>query len=232
MVWVCGVDGFKSEWCAVLKRLDTCEFLPIVVSFRDLLTHSENPKIIAVDLPIGLPEVAMPGGRRCDRLARDLLGWRRARSVFSPVGRRALEAKTRPEADQINRDKGGIGIGAQAWGIAKKLREVDALMTTDRQEVIREVHPEVSFAEMIGAPPIHGKKTPAGKEERIAALIERGFPAWFVRAMPNCPRVAQDDFLDACAALWTAERIYQGTAKRIPPEPDHDGRGLDMAIWI
>jgi predicted RNase H-like nuclease len=109
---------------------------------------------------------------------------------------------------------------------------VDALITTDRQEVLREVHPEVSFTEMIGTPPIHGKKASAGKEERIAALVEHGFPAWFVHTVPNGLRVAHNDFLDACAALWTAERIYQGTAKRIPPEPDHDGRGLDMAIWI
>jgi predicted RNase H-like nuclease len=232
MVWVCGVDGFKSEWCAVLKRLDTKEFCTRLVSFQALLNLPENPKIIAVDLPIGLPEVTMPGGRKCDCLARKQLRWRRARSVFSPVGRLALEAKTRPDADRINREKRGIGIGAQAWGIAKKLCKVDALMTTDRQEVIREAHPEVSFTEMIGSPPIHGKRTSAGKEERIAALIEQGFPASFVRTVPSGLGVAHNDFLDACATLWTAERIYRGTAKRIPPEPDRDERGLDMAIWI
>ena len=47
-------------------------------------------------------------------------------------------------------------------------------------------------------------------------------------------RSGKDDFLDACAALWTAERIYRGTAKRIPSdgEQEHGKRGLDIAIWF
>jgi predicted RNase H-like nuclease len=49
---------------------------------------------------------------------------------------------------------------------------------------------------------------------------------------PNRLGVGQDDFIDACAALWTAERIYRGKAKRIPPIVECDARGLDMAIWI
>jgi predicted RNase H-like nuclease len=89
MVWVCGVDGFKSEWCAVLRRIDTMEFRARVVTLRELLSLSEDPKIVALDLPIGLPDITLPGGRSCERLARSLLGWRRARSVFSAVGRRS-----------------------------------------------------------------------------------------------------------------------------------------------
>lgn len=42
----------------------------------------------------------------------------------------------------------------------------------------------------------------------------------------------RDDFLDACAALWTAGRTYRGIAKRIPDFPECDSRGLDMAIWF
>jgi predicted RNase H-like nuclease len=135
-------------------------------------------------------------------------------------------------ADRLSRENGGIGVGAHAWALAKKLREVDALMTPARQQVIREVHPELSFQEMVGRPPDHSKKTTAGKQQRIAALIEQGFPASFVRSMPNGLRVGQDDFLDACAALWTAERIYRGSARRIPPVPERDVRALDMAIWF
>ena len=79
MVWLCGVDGFKSEWCAVLRRLDTHEFIVRVLPFKGLLNLPGNPKIVAVDLPIGLPEVTLPGGRTCERLARERLGWHRAR---------------------------------------------------------------------------------------------------------------------------------------------------------
>jgi predicted RNase H-like nuclease len=47
-------------------------------------------------------------------------------------------------------------------------------------------------------------------------------------------RSGRDDFLDACAALWTAERIYRGAAERLPSaeKPERDERGLDMAIWL
>jgi predicted RNase H-like nuclease len=90
-------------------------------AIQSLLSHPEDPKIIAVDFPIGLPEVTLPGARTCERLARS-------------------------EAND------GIGIGAQAWVLAKKLSVVDALMIPARQELIREVHPELSFAEMTGSP--------------------------------------------------------------------------------
>ncbi len=47
MVWLCGVDGFKSKWCAVLRNLDTGEFRYDVVPFQTLLNVPENPAIIA-----------------------------------------------------------------------------------------------------------------------------------------------------------------------------------------
>jgi predicted RNase H-like nuclease len=231
MVWICGVDGFKSQWCVVLKNLKKVEFCVRVVSFQVLLKLPENPVIVALDLPIGMPDVTPPGGRTCERLAREILGQRRACSVFSVVGRSALVAGSRAEADRLSRASGGIGIGAQTWGLAKKLLEVDAVMTKQRQQVISEVHPELSFRAMAGRPLDHGKKTRAGEQERITALIGAGFPEFFITKMPIEVRVRYDDFLDACAALWTAERIYRGTATRIPAIVERDARGLDMAMW-
>jgi predicted RNase H-like nuclease len=59
-----------------------------------------------------------------------------------------------------------------------------------------------------------------------------GFPQSFVETMPASLRVGRDDFLDACAALWTAERIHRGVAKRVPNPGECDALGLDMAIWF
>jgi len=230
MPWVCGVDGFKSKWCAVLKNLDTDELRARVVHFQDLLHLPENPTIIAVDMPIGLPDVTRRGGRTCERLARDLVGAHRARSVISAIGRVALAAASRVEADRLSRAGGGIGISAHAWGLAKKLLEVDAVVSPARQKMIREVHPELSFREMVGRQLDHSKRTRAGEQERIAALIAAGFSECATRVAAGL-RVGTDDFLDACAALWTAERIHRGTAKRIPAIIECDVRGLDMAIW-
>src|SRR5258708_1810659 len=75
------------------------------------------------------------------------------------------------------------------------------------------------------------KKTRAGERERVAALIARGFPESFLQIEPARLGVGRDGFLDACAALWTAERIYDGAANRFPRTVERDPRGLDMAMW-
>lgn len=106
-------------------------------------------------------------------------------------------------------------------------------MTPERQRLVREVHPEVSFWAMNGRSPLPaGKKTPEGMIGRMDALEAEGFPSTFVRQLPVKLRVGRDDFLDACAALWTARRIRLGLAERLPVQLDFDGRGLDQAIWF
>ncbi len=44
-------------------------------------------------------------------------------------------------------------------------------------------------------------------------------------------KAGQDDFLDACACAYAAQRIAKGEAVQMPQEPDRDGRGLRMEIW-
>jgi predicted RNase H-like nuclease len=80
---------------------------------------------------------------------------------------------------------------------------------------------------------MHSKKTPDGERQRIGALKSVGFPGAFLATLKKL-RSARDDFLDACAALWTAARIYNGVAKRLPnaEKLERDEHGLDMAIWI
>jgi predicted RNase H-like nuclease len=102
VVWVCGVDGFKSRWCAALRNVETDEVHTRVVSFQKLLKLPENPAIITVDVPIGLPDVTSPRGRSCERLARKIVGAHHALSVISTVGRVALAAATRKEADLLS----------------------------------------------------------------------------------------------------------------------------------
>jgi predicted RNase H-like nuclease len=42
----------------------------------------------------------------------------------------------------------------------------------------------------------------------------------------------RDDFLDACAAAWTAQRIFAGAAECLSKAAARDGRGIDMAMWF
>lgn len=106
-------------------------------------------------------------------------------------------------------------------------------MTPELQLLVREVHPEISFWAMTSGQAIKfPKKTVEGILARMDALEANGFPAAFVRSPPVGVRVGRDDFLDACSALWTAERIVRGEAGRMPETIDRDARGLDQAIWF
>ena len=118
-------------------------------------------------MPIGLAEAYQPGGRACEREARRLLGRPRASSVFATPARPVLAAKTYEEACRLSRASapGAKAISRQTYGILPKIREIDDLLRSraELRAIVREVHPEVCFAELAGAPMRHAKKTSAGK---------------------------------------------------------------------
>jgi predicted RNase H-like nuclease len=233
MTWIAGVDGFRRGWRVVLCHIDSDTWLMRdLATFRDLLALHEEPTIVCVDMPVGLPEYTQPGGRACEIEARRLLGPRRS-SVFSVVGRIALACDSRGKAHVASVAAGGIGVGAQAWGLSTKLREIDSSMTAERQRVVFEVHPELCFWALNSQQPMaHGKKTSAGRSDRIAALSRNRVPQVFLEQTVARLRSGHDDFLDACAAAWTARRIFIGAAERLPRTVERDNRGLDMAIWF
>jgi predicted RNase H-like nuclease len=45
-------------------------------------------------------------------------------------------------------------------------------------------------------------------------------------------QVGVDDVLDAAAVAWTARRVADGSARRLPAEPEHFSDQVDCAIWI
>jgi predicted RNase H-like nuclease len=185
----------------------------------DTLLDGAGPRtLIAIDIPIGLP-IEEP--RACDKEARNLLGWPRRTGVFSPPARLALGARNYREALCLNRNALGVGISMQAFCIMPKIREVDAVMNRDRQRYVPEVHPEVTFTQLNGAPMFHNKKTAAGRAGRIAVL-NRFIPLvtdeWLVRQRSSLPRIASaapDDLVDALACLVTASHIHKGCGQRL-----------------
>jgi predicted RNase H-like nuclease len=236
MSFIAGVDGCRAGWVAVLKNMDTGADHPprVVRQFSELLVCPENPRVIMVDIPIGLLDEAQQGGRQCDRECRALLK-QRACCVFSAPVRGCLAATTYEEAAKISRESPSaqIAISRQAYGIIPKIREVDECMTPNSQGRVFEAHPELSFAEMNNGIPVYSKKTKApGKAARRKILMERGFPDIPDRLNGFLRReVAEDDILDAYAMLWTAERKYRGQAVRVPDSPLNDAKGLRMEIW-
>jgi len=196
-----GVDGCRAGWIASCRGQER-----VFATFREVLS-SHRGATLAVDVPIGLAD----GDRACDKAARARLGPRRA-SVFPPPSRAQLAATRRPS-----------NMGAQAWNLVPRIREVDALMTPRLQRRVFEAHPELAFAAFAGAPMPHAKRTPAGARERVRALGLAG-------ARPAVPRGAKlDDVLDAKALALQARRIAMGVATRLGGEKD--ARGLRMEIW-
>lgn len=237
--WVGGVDGCSQGWVVVLYDFRDGTYLARVVrTFQSVLELPEAPSTIGVDVPIGLLDSSVVGGRRCDTLARKFLGLR-ASSVFSAPTRAALAAHRAggnfATVSLANRgdDLNGPRLSQQAFAILDKIGEVDAAISPVLQKIVHEVHPELSFAEANrGKPMTHSKKRSAGRAERIMLLEQLGFASSFSLLGPRLPDgVNRDDLLDACIACWTAKRIITGDAQVVPEMEERDARGLRMAIW-
>ncbi len=194
----------------------------------DVLSLPEKPVLLAIDMPIGLAEIAMRGGRNCERAARKLLPGKTS-SVFSIPCRAALPATTYAQARTLNRRGNGIGLSQQAFHLLPKLRELDALITPKLQRRLVECHPELAFALMNeGQPVLSRKRTPVGQQERRRLLQRHGID------VPENLKVGKgvgiDDALDAIALTRTAERLYRGEAIRLPGVKQRDARSLLMEI--
>jgi predicted RNase H-like nuclease len=245
--WVAGVDGCRAGWIAAFVRPQGGEVrMRVVPRFAEVTAAREAPAIIAVDIPIGLPEQAGRGGRTADNVARSLLGARKS-SVFSVPSRRAVFAEVGPFDGQQSRyaaHQRACAVAREtsvpprsitifAFGIFSKIREVDAVLRSDRalDGRVRETHPELAFWRLNGARPLaSAKKTKAGLALRRRLLIEAGLAPAMVNGAP--PKGAgPDDLLDALVCAAIAARIHRGLARPFPDPPERDACGLPMAIW-
>lgn len=222
-----GVDGCRGGWIGA-GRIPSGE---IVIRFFALFGEliSEWPAAaIAIDIPIGLSSRAP---RSCDHLVRLRLGPRRS-SVFPPPLRPALNAGSYQEACSLTRDACGKAVSAQAWNIFSKIAEVDSVMTAALQDRVLESHPELCFTMMNGGrPAAFGKKSEAGRTERVQLLAQNLAGSTSAAALKRPSGCANDDLLDAMAVLWTAERYLRSEAEPLPRDTERDERGLRMEIW-
>jgi predicted RNase H-like nuclease len=177
--------------------------------------------VVGIDMPLGLLE---SGWREADLAARGLLGPRRS-SVFAIPPRAVWAQADYQAASQLCRELTGQGFSIQAWGLRAKLLEADRYRGTCRHPLY-EVHPELAFSAMAGAPLAHSKHTAAGRDLRRDLLGRAGivFPADSARRAPVT------DVLDAAAVAWSAWRIAAGRAAVVPARPQRDGQGLQIAI--
>lgn len=227
---VLGVDACPAGWVGVVldPSLRASVFVAAdITGLLELVREHHDVPVVAVDIPIGLPD---SGGRLADAEARRALTGK-ASSVFSTPVRSAVEAATYAEAREANlaATGGRTSVSAQAYALRDKVLQVDAWVRGRPGALVIEVHPEVSFARMAGAPVLARKKDADGVRARREALAAHGIvaPAYFRGA-----GFGEDDLLDACAVAWTAVRHSLGVSQSFPEVPEVFSDGIPAAIRV
>ncbi|HUI96952.1 MAG TPA: DUF429 domain-containing protein [Xanthobacteraceae bacterium] len=238
--WLAGADGCRAGWIVALVRPAGGEVrVRVVPRFADVLGAPEAPAVVAVDIPIGLPDRIGPDGRGPEQAIRPLLGARQS-SVFAVPPRAAIFAEDFAAAcaAALAASDPPRKVSKQLYMIAPKIREVDAVLCADPALAARvhEVHPELAFWRLNGeralAEPkkVKGACYEPGLAMRRTLLVNAGMPTAVVVARPPAGAGA-DDLLDALACAAIARRLHAGAARSFPDRPGRDGYGLPVAIW-
>lgn len=227
---VTGVDACRGGWAGVDLDADGAGGLARLVAIRvagslaELLAGAAPGQIVGVDMPLGL---LARGWREADQEVRRRLGPRRS-SVFAIPPAAVWRQPDYPAALAECRRLTGRGFSVQAWGLRGKLLEANDYRRRGSQRLY-EVHPELSFSSLAGAPLPEPKSRPAGQALRRAVLAAAGLH------LPDNPgdpgwRRAAVDVLDAAAVAWTAGRIAAGRATVLPDPPQTGDDGRQIAI--
>jgi predicted RNase H-like nuclease len=227
MTMVVGMDACKRGWVAVALRDGAFAEAREIALAKEALTLWPDLAVLAIDIPIGLPDRDLPYPREADVQAARFVGRRRS-SVFPSVPLEVLRAATWADAADRMRGLYGIGLSRQSYGLRAKVLEVNDLAIADDR--IHEVHPEVSFRAMAGeaSGALDSKKTWNGLMQRRRLLEREGIEV--PESLPEVPTAASDDVLDAAAAAWSAWRIATGAARTLPDPPQSGASIKRIAI--
>lgn len=216
---VVGVDVWAKQWVAVVlgRRV---EDVAVFARLGDLTEAYPKAAVIGIDIPIGLP---VTGVRAADVAARRFVG-PRSSSVFSAPPRDVLTEPTYQAALKRSQDNHGLGLSAQAFHLGARILETEQVADPR----LHEVHPEVSFRALKGAPLGYPKRTWNGQMERRMLLAGAGVE--LPDDLGSAGRAGPDDILDAAAVAWSARRIAKGTAGTLPDPLEAIG-DQQVGIW-
>ncbi|HTU08953.1 MAG TPA: DUF429 domain-containing protein [Trebonia sp.] len=218
---VTGIDASRGGWVAVTLTGDGSVRVTVASTLDGLaLDGLALDGVTGIDMPLGL----LPAGwRTADLLARRALG-RRGSSVFAIPPRPVWEEPRYADANRRCRELTGRGMSAQAWGLRGKLLEADVFRRAAKLPLY-EVHPELSFATLAGAPLADSKHSKNGLAIRRALLATAG-----IVVPPRVRGAAEDDLLDAAAVAWSARRIAAGTATILTDQAQRADDATEIAI--
>ncbi|OKO76333.1 hypothetical protein AC629_32915 [Bradyrhizobium sp. NAS80.1] len=214
-----GIDGFRFGWVAAWIDDNGDHGFDYSPALARLLAMPHKRAMI--DMPIGLK---IDGYRICDLRARERVG----AAVFLGA-RRGLWTfvdMTAANDHYWRREGRGRGVSRQLWNIRDKIKEVDDIMTPERQAGVGEAHPELIFWNLARQRLLERKTSVAGREQRLALLVEQGFVnirKWLGHR--HGTGIGRDDLIDACACAIAA----RNSAGRLGGG-EVDPRGLRMEI--
>ena len=248
-----GVDGCTCGWISVGFNDSGDYELKAFFTFDELVEYYHAAKLILVDMPIGLSEVAEE--RPSDPEARSHLGplWK---TVFRAPTRQAMTRLADNPADRegasvVEYHIVGEKLNPLTLAIMPKINAVDRVMQSRKRDAnpeIREIHPEICFWALNNRCPMKfSKHNRRGIEERRSVLEQVGLNAKeilevgrakFPTAVGRTKRkylVADDDILDALAAAVTARRGWPDRLKALPENKgtprDSKGLRMEMVFW-
>lgn len=226
-----GLDGTADGWMAVVVADEQVVDAFVVATGAEAVARAE-PAAVAVDMPVGLLDVAV---RDADAAARkDLAG--AASTVFNAPARSVVEAwrrgevETHADASALSRQATGVGLSQQAWRLVPKIAEIEQLAAPWGTR-LRECHPELAFRQLTAGQRLPRKRSWDGLMRRRALLAGVGV------ALPDVlpaggHRAAPDDVLDATMCAWVAAGIADGGPLRpYPAEPRQADSGRPVAVW-
>lgn len=214
-----GIDGFRGGWVAAWIDDRDDHGFDYSPGLSRLLAMPHRRAMI--DMPIGL---MLRGYRTCDLRARELVG----AAVFLGARRNLWEFSDQASANRHywEHEGPGMGVSCQLWNIRDKIKEVDDIITPERQATIGEAHPELIFRRLAGGACLERKKSVAGREQRIKLLASQGFvklAKWLTQRYGT--GIGRDDLIDACACAIAA----RDSTLRVG-DNEFDPRGLRMEI--
>jgi len=229
-----GVDWADGSWLAVAFDQSGLDHAAVFEEIGDCWVRYEDRSArVLVDVPIGLVEEGEVG-RRCDELAKSVLGPQASTYVTPPV-REATRKRRYPAAQRVNERKAGRALTEAAFEMSDAIAAVDELVQNvpEASTAFVEAHPEVCYRAFTGEPLEHDKTTAAGYAERMRTLArhDRDAPPRVQTAASATAghEIAVEDVLDAVALAYTAAPTG-GDLRTLPSDPPTDAHGLPMRI--
>jgi hypothetical protein len=141
-----GVDACKSGWIgiALSEGMISAHSAAGIVDLVGEAGSGGPLDVIAIDIPIGLPDT---GRRQADVLARKAIGPLWPSAFMTPV-RPAMEEPDYVTAAGLSRRLAREGIPRQAFALQSKVLQVDRVRQAPHRVV--EVHSAASFAQLAG----------------------------------------------------------------------------------